>query len=440
MKHSSAGTSCAETCGMRASLASILLLAATSLSGCVTSGASGDCALDDDECLAGGYDAGKADGATVKAVAQMNDLTTVFPLAKSQHELGGYLTATSSGAQGQLLPKKLYSPLFPDPTNNGNIGSDVGMVYGNLRVVAIRFDPCFAQIGDITDPSTCDNQIRVVFQSLNFAGGSTSAVDGAVHAFYRVSRADLVAAMREVIALRRAQGQTKSMGPLAPHPLLVKQGVDGAFGQKLGQIVLKYAGEKNLIRFTHLASGNLQTNWFFAGFDVANGKTTPMDVAGLAAHTQTVSFFAGFAPPMSGGFSAPTKTADDISLLVNVDKAKAASKPAAKVAFEAALRIQNPDFHSPNTIDCASCHVAESAQKLMGEDVLKLSAVGDDNLFVADAAFVSAKSAGQSTSVRKQSGINVHMLSYKNDKLMIGARVANETASVVAYVNGTLLK
>ena len=32
-----------------------------------------------------------------KVVAQMNDLTTVFPLAKSDKELAGYLTATSSG-------------------------------------------------------------------------------------------------------------------------------------------------------------------------------------------------------------------------------------------------------------------------------------------------------------------------------------------------------
>jgi hypothetical protein len=426
---------------MRTALASVLLLAATSLTACVAApGAAGDCAVDDDECLAGGYDAGKADGATVKAVAQMNDLTTVFPLAKSHAELGGYLTATSSGAKGQLLPKALYAPLFPDPVNHGQIGSDTGMTYGNLRVVAIRFDPCFAQIGDITDPASCDNQIRLVFQSLDDATGATLAIDGAVHAFYRVSRADLVAALREVIALRRAQGQTKSMGPLAPHPLLVKQGVAGAYSAKLGAIVTKYVGAENLMRFTHVASSNLQTSWTFAGFDVAGGKTTPMAIAGLAPHTTSINFFAGFAAPMAGKLSAPTTTTDDLALLVDVTAAKAASKAKAKAAYAAALRIQNPDVHSPNTIDCASCHVAESAQKLMGEDVLGLSPTHDPGLFVADAQFVSARSASQTTSVRKQSGINVHMLSYKLDKLMIGARVVNETAGVLAYVNGTLLK
>jgi len=420
----------------------MLFLAAMSLGACVQQpGTAGDCALDDDECLAGGYEDGKADSAkAAKLVAQMNDLTTVYPLAKSQKELGGYLTATSAGARGQLLPKALYSPLFPDPAPTHAVGADTVMSYDKLRVVAVRFDPCFAQIGDITDPSTCDNQIRVIFQSLDFAGGSTSAVDGAVHAFYRVTRPELVGAVREVIALRRAEGQTRSMGALAPHPLLVKQGIDGDFGTKLGQTLLQYIGSDNLIRFTHIASGNLQTQWFFAGFDVVNGKTKPMDVAGLKAHTPSVSFFAGFSAPMAGGFSAPTTTKDDLSVLVNVDKAKAASKTAAKAAFDSALKIQNPEFHSPNTIDCASCHVAESAQKLIGEDILKLSAIGNADLFVADAMYVSAKSASQTTNIRKQSGINVHMLSYKNDKLMIGARVVNETAGVLAYFNGSLLK
>ena len=431
---------------MNPSIAKTCLFAMVSLSACVTpQGAAGDCAVDDDECLAGGYEAGKEDSAkAAKVVAQMNDLTTVFPLAKSDKELAGYLTATSSGALGQLLPKTLYSPLFPDPANIHAIGADVGMTYANLRVVAVRFDPCFAQIGPITDPASCDNQIRLIFQSIAPTGGTTSAVDGAVHAFYRVSRADLIVAVREVIALRRAEGQTRSMGALAPHPLLVKQGVDGDFGAKLGQIILEHAGAKNLIRFTHISSGNLQTQWFFAGFDVVNSqgamKTKPMDVAGLAAHTQSVSFFAGFTAPMAGGFSAPTTTKDDLAVLVNVDKAKAASKTAAKAAFDSALKIQNPEFHSPNTIDCATCHVAESAQKLIGEDVLKLSAVGNANLFVADAQYVSSKSARQTTNLRKQSGINVHMLSYKNDQLMIGARVVNETAGVLAYVNGTLLR
>ena len=35
--------------------------------------------------------------------------------------------------------------------------------------------------------------------------------------------------------------------------------------------------------------------------------------------------------------------------------------------------------------------------------------------------------------------LNVHMLSYRNDQLMIGQRVINEAAATVAYVNGVVL-
>lgn len=76
-----------------------------------------------------------------------------------------------------------------------------------------------------------------------------------------------------------------------------------------------------------------------------------------------------------------------MQLLGNLATAKAASKTAQQAAFDAALRIENPTKHSPDTIDCASCHV----------------------------------------------------FSYRDGHPMIAVRVINETASVVAYLNGSVL-
>jgi hypothetical protein len=397
----------------------------------------GACEPDEQDC--GGTDdaSGKADGAaTPGSTAQMNDLTMVMPLATKQADFDAYLAATAAGAKGTLLPKTPYTTQFPDP-HGGGIGSDVGMTYGHLRVVAVRFDPCFAQIGPITDPATCDNQIRLVLQDLSFQGGGTSAIDGAVHAFYRVDRTELVKAIREVIDLRKANGQTKTLGPLAPHPLIVKQGQAGAFAQGLAKIILEHCGGDNLIRFTHFQSSNLQTVWGFGGFDVAGTKATAMVVPTLPSKSTSSSFFAGFAAPIAGGFTPETTSGDDVAVLVNVTTAKAAKKAAAQDAFEASLRIENPGFHSPNTIDCASCHVAQSARLLIGEDVLHLTADDPADAFVADKRYVSKTNAKATTSPRGQS-FNVHMLSYRNSSLLIGQRVINETASVVAYVNGAL--
>jgi hypothetical protein len=405
------------------------------LTACAQSAAT-ECASDDLDCQDSDDDGGKADGVSAASGAQMNDMTIVVPLAKTQAEADAFLTATSPGVGGPLLPKPLYTAVFPDPTNSGGIGADVQMFYANLRVVAIRFDPCFAQIGPITDIAKCDNQIRVIFQSLTFDSGG-NAVDGAVHAFYRLEHEDLLAAVREVIALRKAQGQTRSMGPLAPHPLLVAQGDDGAFAQGLAQIVLKYCGSSNLIRFTHFQSSNLQTVWGFSGFDIADGKTTPMMIPTVS--TTSVSFFAGFAAPIAGGFTPETTSTDDVAVLANITNAKAASATATHAAFDASLRIENPNFHSPNTIDCASCHVAEAARDLIGEDVLAISETGNANAFKADPNWVSARSMKETTSPRTQTdGLNVHMLSYKFNELMIGQRVINETANLVAYMNGVV--
>jgi hypothetical protein len=372
--------------------------------------------------------------------AQMNDVTTVLPLAKTQSEFDSYLSATSAGVGGALLPKALYTKVLPDPTGPVGVGGDVQMQYANLRVVALRFDPCFANVGPITDPSSCQNQLRVIFQSLDFANNSTSAIDGAVHAFYSLTREELTTAIQEVVALRHAQNQTADLGALQPHPLLVKQGLDGAYGQGLAKIVLEHAGASKLVRFTHFAGHNLATSWDFVGFDVKNNATTPMVIPTLAAKTTSVNFFAGFSAPIAGGFNPETTSKDDVAVLVNITNATAATPAARQAAYDAAIRIQSPDFNSPNTIDCASCHVAQQAQVLMGEEKFSISPSADNKPFARNPKYVSAADFDQKAGPTKQTGgFNVHMLSYKSDVLSIGQRVINETAGVVAYVNSEVL-
>jgi hypothetical protein len=230
------------------------------------------------------------------------------------------------------------------------------------------------------------------------------------------------------------------MGPLAPHPLLVSQGLDGAFGKALKKVILKYAGASNLTRFTHFMGANLSTSWSFVGFDVEGGATTPMVIPTLPGSATAVDFFIGFQAPMAGGFTPETTSADDISVLVNISTANAATAAARSAAYDAALRIQNPTFNSPNTIDCASCHASQAAQVLMGEAQFGLSASSDRYAFTPDPEYVSPADFAETTSPSNQpDGFNVHMLSYRGSSLLIGQRVINETASILAYMNGTIL-
>ncbi len=401
------------------------------------------CSAADDTGAADENDSAYSRGHFSKTDVQLNDVSVLYPLATSQAEVdNGYVKASDTGAHGVMLPEKLYdtatgaSPTKPGPVP---IGTDVQMDYRNFRVVAFRIDPCFAHIGPIDDPSSCDNQLRVIYQSVSFSGGSSSAVDGAVHAFYRLTRDELVGIVKDLIALRVAENQGSiDLGQLAVHPILVKQGLSGDMAAGLKKIILAHAGVDNLFRFTTFTSANLQTVWHFQGFDIANGKPTDMVIPTLPAETTSVSFFAGFARTLGGGFTPETTSKDDMALLANLDKAKAATAADRQAAFDAALRIENPDMHSPNTIDCASCHLAQPARELTGTNEFKLSAEGNANLFKADSKIPKADLV-PSTSVENQSGINVHSFSYKFDKPMINDRVLHETAAVVSYLNTSVL-
>jgi len=179
--------------------------------------------------------------------------------------------------------------------------------------------------------------------------------------------------------------------------------------------------------------------WAFSGFDIASGKTTAMVIPTLPAKATAGSFFAGFSASLSGGFTPATTSTDNVTLLVNLDNAKKAKAADIQNAYDSSLRIENPGFHSPNTIDCATCHISETARIVVGEDQLNLTASSDNDAFTADPKFVSKTNMRATTTPRRQS-TNVHMLSYRGGSLMIGQRVINETANVVAYVNGVVLK
>jgi hypothetical protein len=398
-------------------------------------------------CAAPSDDASSAEAAdrTGAVHVQMNDVSVLYPLPKSKAEADGLVAASAGGLGGALLPAKLYTDATGQPKTRPSTppppGSGAPMPWDELRAVAFRIDPCFANIGPITQPETCRNQLRIVFQSITTGSGTSAgaatAVDGAVHAFYALDRAELLGLVKDIAQLRQAQDPSLASGPLAIHPILAAQGLLGGEAQGLRALLLKHAGTKNLVQFTKFTPGNLNTRWDFAGFTVKDGHFTPMDIPTLAPHTTDVSFFAGFGIEFEGGFIPETTAADDMQLLGNVAKAQQATPAAQHAAVDAALRILNPNKHSPETIDCASCHVsgpglASTASKL------GIDTTGNPNGFVPDGAFISAAEMKQSYT-NAQDPTNFHMFSYRFASPMIGMRVINETASVVTLLNGQLL-
>jgi hypothetical protein len=366
---------------------------------------------------------------------QMNDLSVMLPLPKTQADIDVMMAPTSPGVGGDLLPKATFDQ------------AQIGLDYTSLHAVAFRFDPCFGQLGEITDSSNCQNQLRVVWQPLfvNAVDGTTttSAADSGVHAFYSISRDQLIAAVDEMVAAREADGIDFDLGPLAPHPTITSEGLSGPLAQKLFQIVEKYAGGSELVRMTSFqieffdapfAGGG--DFWGFQSFDVSAGTAKPRAIPTLSGDSNNrMSLSASVSPLESSGSPATTST-DNIATLESMTNATAATLDVRKLAFDAALRIENPHTNSPDTIDCASCHLAMPARTMVGEQ-LGLTEAGDANQFVPDSSIPAADLA-QTTALDTNGILNIHAFSYRDVNPMINQRVINETAANLAYLK-TLL-
>jgi hypothetical protein len=369
---------------------------------------------------------------------QMNDLSVMLPLPKTQADVDAMMAPTSPGVGGVLLPEATFDQ------------AQIGLDYTSLHAVAFRFDPCFGQLGEITDSSNCQNQLRIVWQPLFVSGvggtTTTTAADSGVHAFYSISREQLVAAVDEMVAAREADGIDFDLGPLAPHPTITSEGLRGPLAQKLFQIVEKYAGGSELVRMTSfqieffdgapapfVGGGDF---WGFQSFDVSGGTTTPRAIATLSGDSNNRMSLSASVNPLESSGSPATTSIDNIATLESMTNATAATLDARKVAFDAALRIENPHTNSPDTIDCASCHLAMPARTMVGEQ-LGLTETGDANQFLPDSSIPTADLA-LTTALDANGILNIHAFSYRDVNPMINQRVINETAANLAYLRPLL--
>lgn len=383
-------------------------------------------------CAAPSEGADEAASAASAELVQMNDVSLLFPLAKSKAAFDrGYLTPASEARGGELLPSAPYEKAFGAPGSDGPGGTPGAPLLSGLKLVSVRLDPCFGP--------ACQSQIRLVFQTLKLQGREAVAVDDGVHASYRLTRAELDDAVAKMVALRRTRGGDRRLGPLRPHPLLTTSAgdLDIPAAREVAALVTSLAGAQNLVRVTQFTANTGGAQWNFSGFDVDKG--TRLAMPGLPEGNDTFTiFFAGFTkgelegdPAFAPASAAPK--IDNMQVLGNRLTAEAAGPAARQQAFSAMLRLENPDLHTPDTTDCASCHAVEPVRHLIGERHFAADLASARGGFVADARFVAAEDLARTPS---SDDVNVHMFSYKGATPSVHTRTVNETAAVVAKLNG----
>jgi hypothetical protein len=377
------------------------------------------------------------DAAVSGGAIQMNDVSILFPLTAPAASVGNFLSGSDSGARGTLLPSKLYDAVGHISGSSGNPppGGTGNAAYGDLHVVAIRIDPCFAALAPDPHGAGCTSELRVVFQELTTVEGKVTAFDSGLHAFYKLSRADLDTLTAAIGALRASNSTGERLGGLAPHPIIASQGLDGAMADGIRKLVLAYAGEQNLTRVTELSATNTGFDWTFTGFDVsdaAGASFTPMMIPTLSDATSQL-FFRGFNTTTEGEFMPPTSGSDDLQPLANGSAAMQLTPSARQAAFDGLVRVDNPTDNSPNTTDCASCHLATPVSQLVAQPLFGMVEAQNPNAFKPDGVYVLASETAPRFDAT--GSFNVHAFSYVGTDPGINQRTVNETAAIVAYLN-----
>jgi hypothetical protein len=377
----------------------------------------------------------------------MNDVSILFPLPSDAADIDNLLAASSSGAMGTLLPSKLYAKAgaisgstLPDagcesePCPPPPVGS---ASYSDLRVVAMRIDPCFASLAPDPHGVKCNAQIRLIFQQVlvEETGSRPSAFDSGLHVFYSLTRDEVLTLAQALVALRTTNETDVSLGPLAPHPILAKQGLGGPFSKGVEQLILKVAGEKNLTRVAALSSTVAFPAWGLRAANVTNaaeGAMSPFVIPTLAGDGGVT----GQTVEKSGGgfrFAPETTSADNLAPLDD-GTPESLSTSARREAFNSLVRVENPSDNSPNTIDCGSCHLASPTEQLVARPQFSLDDRTSALAFQPDGKSVVAADLAP-TLHSNSTQLNMHAFSYVGRTPGISQRVVNETAAVVEYLN-----
>ncbi len=355
--------------------------------------------------------------ATERPAVQMNDVSILWPLPTGEE---GDLLLGPDG----MLTAEAYEAAFGAPGSHQAGGTPAAPALEALRLVAMRIDPCAGAIHD-----RCQAEVRLVFQPVRESDAGLQADDSAVHAFYALDADALAATVERMVELRRAGGD-EHLGPLAPHPRMVAEGLSGNFATGLAELVREVATPDRLHKVTLMTNSAFGKAWNFSGVDFGvDGEVTRVTMAHLPAGTEVASFFVGFQGDFGGEppFSPATVGPDDLQLLGNEHVAGRATDDEREEAFAALLRIEDPSQHDPETTDCASCHAAQPIRQLVAEAQFG---------FVTPSLTSSVLPADDLAQLHGEDAtVNLHMFSYKGRTASIHRRTVAETAAVIGWLS-----
>jgi hypothetical protein len=346
---------------------------------------------------------------TVRRSFAPNDISILFPLGR------GELWRADVAAMSAAHFGEINAIRFPGLGQN--VGASPGVFpfvndsdaeYSSLRIVALRIEPC---------NSGCAAQIRFVLQSVD----SIRFRDGAVHVSHNLDTAQF-GAFRFRLAELQAMSPENSDIVLQVNPTLTAQGMSGPYALALREHLRASLSASTLYRITFMTRTEARLGqWEFGGLNFADGivsGTTEIFGFSTGAKLQVIT------APLTVGYeirldsSSAIVTHSDSAFASALRTVELATKPLPeqRTAFDALVRRHNPRMVTPDTADCASCHIAST--------VRSRTFFG---LFSSTTAYALESAAQRVSGGADDTVDNFRAFGYFDDTPVISQRVANDT-------------
>ena len=328
---------------------------------------------------------------------------------------------SNSTRNGFLMPRELYNQI---PHLAPFLSKDE--IYNQLKVVAIRLDPCFPII-DLNDTSNCTNQIRLVMQPVS----KGSAEDVALHIVYNISRKQLKVLLESLLIIKKYFGINTDDRALGVHPAYDDLTIGRLFQKEIQNKILDVIDLDVLMGVSYMKINMFRNAWIFGSLAYVGGELVPQTLS----HTSTPEIVfsandsgteANFVSPI------PAVTTDlyslfDFSAIIE-DKEKLQS------GLSGAFVVEDPTISSITNTDCVSCHVSTTfknkALQALDQNADTSSQFIGNNIIMPEIDF---QTGGDDFNTD-----DTHNFGYFGKKVSISMRTVNEVARVTSYINNNM--
>ncbi|RZA25235.1 MAG: hypothetical protein EOP10_07485 [Proteobacteria bacterium] len=233
----------------------------------------------------------------------------------------------------------------------------------NLHLSAIRFQPCANLVEVKPSIESCIPEMRIVWQSIERDEPSSKEIVGLdrnIHTSYKLSSEEFRKILSELRALKAASNFDDTNLPLYAHPILIKEGLESPYLAGLLKIVNRYGNAAHLSSVAAQVNASISGRWPMTVVGVRDGQVLngPLPIFGdQNVFVQELSSF-DVTEIDAPDFIAPIK--DDIFIFPRdiADLTPDNQTIVRENIVNATHRFENPLLENPNTVDCASCHMA----------------------------------------------------------------------------------